>query len=240
MASIQAKVLHFIRRFRWQLMALSIWLLLLLAANGFMQSRGLSVTEFAQELGDLLTGTWYGPVIYIVVYILRPVILLPASILTLMAGAVFGLPLGFLYALLGGTASSLLPYGVARWFSTEAGDMTKADSRISRFIGLMRDNPFQAVLLMRLLYLPYDVVSLLAGSLGLPLGAFFMATAIGNIGGSLAYVGVGSSLEGDLTTGDISIDPAILAFSFAILLISLAASRYLNQRQRPIDTKQTG
>jgi uncharacterized membrane protein YdjX (TVP38/TMEM64 family) len=103
---------------------------------------------------------------------------------------------------------------------------------LKRFTGLMRRNPFQAILTMRLLYLPYDAVSLVAGNLRLPFIAFFLATALGNVAGTFAFVGIGASIEGDIAAGEISLNPVTLVVSGVILVVSLAISRYLNSRQK--------
>ncbi|MEO1287034.1 MAG: VTT domain-containing protein, partial [Chloroflexota bacterium] len=199
--------------------------------------------ELIRQLSDILTGTWYGPLLYIVVYLLRPLILFPASLLTLLAGNIFGLAYGFVYALIAGTTSSVIPYAVGRWFSNE--DEAKEEalddekgSRIKQFMGLLRKNPFQAVLTMRLLFLPYDAVSLLAGAFRVGFVPFFLATAIGNIGGTFAYVGAGASIEGDITTGnlsDVSLNPVTIALTVAILVISIVVSRVLSKRQAEKD-----
>ncbi|MGJ3238072.1 MAG: TVP38/TMEM64 family protein [Anaerolineae bacterium] len=229
------RVADWVKKHPTQITAVIFWTLAIIATRQYMQANDLGFGDLATQLSDLLTGTWYGPLLYIGVYLLRPLILFPASLLTLLAGNIFGLAWGFLYALIAGTISSLVPYSVGRWFSSaeQAKREVLADangSRIQRFIGLLRKNPFQAVLTMRLLFLPYDAVSLLAGGLRIGLVPFMLATAIGNIGGSFAYVGAGASIEGDISTGEISINPYIIGVTIAILIVSLIVSRLLNRQ----------
>lgn len=235
--NIVGRAWQWIKQHPTQITAAIFWLVILLATRQYMQSNQLSFGDLATQLSELLTGTWYGPLIYIGVYLLRPLILFPASILTLLAGNIFGLALGFLYALIAGTLSSLVPYSVGRWFSSEEEAKEKTldedgkESRIQQFMGMLRRNPFQAVLTMRLLFLPYDGVSLIAGAVRIGLVPFFLATAIGNIGGTFAYVGAGASIEGDIATGNISINPYIFGVTIAILIVSLIVSRVLNKLQ---------
>ena len=89
------------------------------------------------------------------------------------------------------------------------------------------------LLTMRLLYLPYDAVSVLAGNLRIPFWKFALATATGNIGGTFAFVGLGASIEGDLASGQLSLNPGVLVFSLLVLVASLALSRYLNRKENP-------
>ena len=225
-----------INKHRTQLVAVTFWLVVLITTRQYMQANDLTFRELTNQLAEVLTGTWYGPLIYIVVYLIRPLILFPASLLAILAGSIYGLALGFVYGLIAGTLSAAVPYFAGRWFAGEeqATEQVQEDgdsNLFGRFITLMRRNPFQAILMMRLLYMPYDAVSLLAGGLRIGFVPFATATLIGNLGGTFSFVGFGASLQGDITTGDISINPWILALSISILIASLALSRYLNKRE---------
>lgn len=209
--------------------AVIFWIIVLSAMRQYMQVNNLTFGELTNQLAILLTGTWYGPLLYIIVYIFRPLILFPASLLTLLGGNVFGLFPGSLIVLVAGTLSSIIPYAAGLSLSSVNTNTTQPEGRLQRFVSMLQDNPFQAVLIMRLLYLPYDAVSILAGSLRINFVIFLVATAIGNIGGTLAYVGIGSSIQGDISSGDISLDANILLFSLVVLVIGLVVSRMINQ-----------
>lgn len=220
------------RRYRTPLFVLFIWLVIVVAARQYMVANNISVVELVNDMRLLLVDHWYGPLLYILLYLLRPLIFLPASWITVLAGNVFGLWAGFGLALVAGTLSALFPYALGRWFNRgakQADDVT--DNRLTRFTQGLRQRPFQSVLLMRLLFLPYDGVSLFAGSLRIPLLAFFTATALGNVGGALAYVGVGASIEGDITAGDIRFDPSVLLLSVVLFVVSALVSRWLRRRE---------
>jgi uncharacterized membrane protein YdjX (TVP38/TMEM64 family) len=219
-------------RQRGKLAVVAAWVLLLLVLRQYMMSNNLSFADLTRQLQTLLTETWYGPLLYILIYLLRPLILFPASLLTILGGSVFGLGWGFVIVLIAGTLSAVIPYSVGRWFS---GDASSAGlhPRIQGFLDLLLRNPFQAVLVMRLLYLPYDAVSLLAGSLRVSAWSFIAATALGNVAGTLSFVGVGASIEGDLASGDLSLNPSVLLFSGVILILSLVLSRILNRKRMP-------
>lgn len=220
-----------IRRHWVKLLVAIGWLILLILLRQYMTSNNLTFADLTRQLQTLLTGTWYGPLLYILVYLLRPLILFPASLLTILGGSIFGLGWGFVVVLIAGTLSAALPYVVGRWFSRGGESQTKIHPRIQGFIDLLRRNPFQAVLIMRLIYLPYDAVSLLVGSLRIGFLPFIAATALGNMAGTLSFVGIGASIEGDLASGDLSLNPAILLFSGLILILSIVLSRMLNRRR---------
>ncbi|MBK8027231.1 MAG: TVP38/TMEM64 family protein [Chloroflexi bacterium] len=221
-----------VKRHRTPVIAVAFWLALIVAVQQYMAANNLSFAQFTAQLQTILSGSWYGPVLYLVIYLLRPIILFPASLLTILGGSVFGLWPGFLYVLIAGTLSALIPYGIGRWFSSGAAQEQTSESTIQRFVRMLRQNPFQAVLIMRLIYLPYDAVSLVAGSLRIPFLLFVLATALGNLAGTLSFVGLGASIEGDLAAGQASINPSVLLFSAVILVVSLAISRLLSRRQQ--------
>jgi len=222
---------QWIRAHRTAVIAVLFWLGLILAARQYMAANNLSFAQLTAELQTVLSSTWFGPLLYIVVYLLLPLILFPASLLTILGGSVFGLWPGFLYVLIAGTLSAVIPYGIGRWFSSGAAPDDASASAIQRFVHLLRRNPFQAVLMMRLIYLPYAAVSLIAGNLRIPFIVFIVATGLGNLAGTLSFVSLGASLQGDLAAGQASLNPSTLLFSGVILVISIAVSRLLNRRQ---------
>ncbi|RMG72653.1 MAG: TVP38/TMEM64 family protein [Chloroflexi bacterium] len=191
-----------------------------------MSTNAISFTELLDRMQTLFV-QWYGPILYILIYFFRPVVFLPASLLAILAGNIWGMGLGFILGLSAGTLSAVLPYGFGRWFSSDGLAVFESKNWISHFINTIQKNPFQAVLTMRLLYLPYDTVSAVVGALRVSFTAFLLATAIGNILGTLSFVGIGAALEGDVLKGEISINPVIFVLSFVLLLISIGISRYL-------------
>jgi len=220
---------------RLQLLALAFWLVMVLLARQVMVTNDLTPVELVEQFGRTLTGAWYGPLIYMAVYTLRPVTLFPASPLAILAGSLWGLGLGFVYGLLAGTLSAVIPYLAGRWLAVDAlaADNTGGNQQtlVRRVVRMIQGSPFQSVLMTRLLYFPYDTVSVVAGSLRVAFVPFFLATALGNMVGTFAFVGVGASLEGDLVTGDVSFNPVTLVISFGVLAASIFISRRLKARQ---------
>jgi len=220
-----------VKQYRFPIAAALIWIFVLLGSRHYMAVNDLTVNELAAELGDLLADHWYGVLIYIVAYLIRPVLLLPASIITALAGNVWGLGLGFAIGLVAGTLSAVVPYAGGRWFAPDEATYDRIrenETRIGRFVTALKDRPFQAILTMRLLYFPYDTVSAVAGGLRIGFLPFFIATAIGNIAGTFAFVGIGASISGDVTSGQMELDPTVFIFSGVILVGSLVLSRILN------------
>src|SRR5690606_20381201 len=86
----------------WQkLTALIFWGILLGGYAWYYTSHDLTPLKAAQEIIDLLQ-TPYGPLLYILIYILRPLIFFSSVVLTVTGGAVFGAgsPVNFALAML--------------------------------------------------------------------------------------------------------------------------------------------
>lgn len=222
-------LMAYLVKYQRQIVALGFWLVLLLGLFGYMRWNGLGWSGLLMEVEGLLVGSAVGMIIYVVLGILRPVILFPATLITIMAGALYGLGVGYVLALAAGTLSALLPYGAGRWFRGEG------QGGLGSWEKSLRKNPFMTVVLMRLLFLPYDLVSVVAGALRIDAVAFMMATLIGNLVGTFAFVSFGASFEGslsDLLSGEVSIDPWNIVLGVGVMAVALGINWGLKKWKR--------
>lgn len=225
---------RFIAAHRLKLVAVLGWALMIAAAWVYMSTSQLSPGQLIQQLRDLLVETWYGPLLYVLVYLfVRPLILFPASWLSILAGSVYGFGVGFVLGWIVGTLSSILPYVFGRWFTGDADErQTEQAKGLRRFTQLVQRNPFEATLTLRLIWLPYDVVSIFLGSLQVPFWTFLAATALANINGTFTFVSLGAAFEGSLATGELSsFNPITLLFSAVVWLISIGIAQVLRRRK---------
>jgi uncharacterized membrane protein YdjX (TVP38/TMEM64 family) len=226
------------RKSFWQahgakLVALAFWLVLLGGYWWYARANALTPAESLQPLGAFLTGSVVGGLVYVLVYVLRPLIFFPATLLTLLGGFLFGPVWGVIYVVVGSNGSALAAYFVARFFGQDL-LLEKEDSQgfINRYARQMRDNSFETVLIMRLIFLPYDLVHYVAGFLRIDWRAFILATAIGSIPGTISFVLLGSSfgtLE-ELAAGQVQVNPWALGLSIVLIVGSLIMSRILRRR----------
>jgi uncharacterized membrane protein YdjX (TVP38/TMEM64 family) len=211
----------------------AIWVGAIVAWQIHQSSTGRSVTETAQAFIDVVGGSWWGIFAYVVVYLARPIVLFPASILTIVGGILFGPVVGVLVVVVAANASAMVAYGVGRLLGRAPGgtDMNAGDrSMMRRWSNRMRDNSFETVLIMRLLFLPYDLVNYLAGLLRLRWLPFLLATAIGSLPGTVSFVLLGASLD-RVDEGLSGIDQVALGASVVIFVVSLVLARILRRRE---------
>src|ERR1700739_77609 len=135
------------------------------------------VPRFSAYVNGL--GPW-GPIAFIVGYIVAAVCFVPVSLLTLAAGAIFGLVLGLAYVMVGAVISASLSFCISRYLARGAVERRLLDSprfrAIDRAVG---DQGLRVVLLLRLSpVFPFFVMNY---ALGLT-RVRFMDYAIGLIG----------------------------------------------------------
>lgn len=120
----------------------------------------------------------------------------PRSALSLLAGAVFGFPLGLALVINGGLLGGLVGFGLTRWMGRDV-VMRFAGARLARVDQFVSDRGALAVLTARLLPAPpFAVVSYAAGLSGVRTGSYCLGTALGVLPGSVFYVGIGASVTG--------------------------------------------
>jgi uncharacterized membrane protein YdjX (TVP38/TMEM64 family) len=214
----------------WQkLVALTVWLLLLGSYFWYVNTHEVGLQDVLSRARSGL----FGPVLYIVLFLVRPLIFFPASILTIAGGLLFGAVGGIAYTFIAGNLSALVAYVVGRYFGRgmlEGGDSTRL---VHRYATRMRQNSFETVLIMRFLWLPYDFVNYLSGFLRINWKAFLLATAIGAFPAtvSLVLIGVAGDLD-ELAAGKISLNPWALVASAVLIGVSLSISYYLRRREQ--------
>jgi uncharacterized membrane protein YdjX (TVP38/TMEM64 family) len=159
-------------------------------------SRESSITGVVETLQSFIrqSGVW-GPLIYVGGYAFRSLFFFPASILTITAGILFGPWLGILLTMIGENISANISFVVGRYFTA---DLLKYFSSNKRFVPRLtckiQDNGFLTVLIMRLTFLPFDLVGYSSGMCNIKQRDFALATVIGTIPGLLTFVFLGGSI----------------------------------------------
>ena len=222
----------FLQQHGTKLLALLFWTVLVGGYYLYANANNLTLADSLQLIVDFLTASLLGPVFYIVIYALRPLIFFPATVLTLLGGFLFG-PIGILWTIIGSNASALVAYTVGRYFGTGVLEGEEETNVIQKYTLRMRQNSFETVLIMRLLFLPYDLVNYAAGFLKIKWQPFILATAIGSIPGTISFVLLAGSFGtlDELVAGDFQVNPLTLIFSLALILVSIGLSRFIKRRE---------
>jgi uncharacterized membrane protein YdjX (TVP38/TMEM64 family) len=152
---------------------------------------GAYVPRFAQWVEGL--GVW-GPVVFILGYAVAAVAFIPGSLLTLAAGAIFGLVKGTIYTLIGATLGAGAAFLVARYLARGAIERRIAgNAKFAAIDKAVGREGFKIVALLRLS--PIFPFNLLNYSLGLTKVSFlqYLAASIAMLPGTLLYVYYGKA-----------------------------------------------
>jgi len=168
-------------------------------------------------------GPW-GPVMLAGVYIVTCVAGVPGSILTLGAGALFGVVVGTIAVSIGSTLGASAAFFVGRTLARGLIESKVSGNlkfrAIDRAVG---EQGFKIVLLTRLSpVFPFNLLNYAFGLTRVSFGKYFLASWIGMFPGTVMFVYLGSAAGqlGALATGHNKRSPA----EYALLFVGLAAT----------------
>jgi uncharacterized membrane protein YdjX (TVP38/TMEM64 family) len=135
------------------------------------------------------------PLVYVVVATLLVVAWAPRSLLSMVAGALFGIALGSVLALLMGVLSALGGYAMGAALGQAYVDRRAATGRSRRIVAFIRRRGFLAVLIGRIFPLfPTELVSVASGTAGIGLGPYALASTLGIAPGAFLFTAFGASV----------------------------------------------
>lgn len=171
------------------------WLLFLACYGLYMAHLGRSPASLIENSVDWLKRDPFGQPVYVLLFVTRPLHMIPASILSVVAGYCYGTVHGLLLALFASLISAQVMYelGARLGGSSSPPD---SNSRLFTYQEKLRNHAFTTTVLMRWISLPYDPCSYLAGALRVSRPTFQVATLIGNIPGTLTCALFGAGIHG--------------------------------------------
>ena len=214
-----------------------LWLTVLIsvvAALPFLpvQAYSKSVLDWVNGLGP------WGPLLFIVIYVVATVLLIPGSVLTLGAGALFGVVKGSVYVSLAATLGATAAFLVGRYFARDwvarkiathprfaAVDQAVA-SEGWKIVGLTRLSPV----------FPFTLLNYAFGLTRVSLRDYVIASWVGMMPGTVMYVYLGSLAQAGAgaksrTPGQWALYGIGLAATIAVtILITRIAQKALKQK----------
>ncbi|KAL1536257.1 TVP38/TMEM64 family membrane protein-like protein [Salvia divinorum] len=169
-------------------------------------------------------GPW-GPLVLAVAYIPLTILAVPASILTLGGGYLFGLPVGFVADSVGATIGAGAAFLLGRTLGRSFVMAKLKDYPQFRAVEIaIRRSGFKIVLLLRLVpLLPFNMLNYLLSVTSVSLVSYLMASWLGMMPITLALVYVGTTLKdiSDVTHGWSGFSKTRWAFIALSLVVSV-------------------
>ena len=178
-------------------------ILVLLGLLSWYLGRVISPGEIQGALEGL--GIW-APLAYTGLFVVLPAFFFPVAVLALAGGLLFGLWKGAVYTFIGAVLNCSLMF----WISRHVG-RSKVEALIrrklspqwqSRLARLGGRDGFLFLIVLRLIpTVPYNLINYAFGITGMPYGIYILASAIGIIPGTFAFINIGDKVL-DVTSPD--------------------------------------
>jgi len=191
------------------------------------------------HLDDLRTwilelGPW-GPVVFIALYAVAVVAAVPASVLTIAAGAMFGSVLGVASVSVASTLGAALAFAVARWFARDS--VTRWLGKNERFAALDRmtgEHGAIVVAITRLVPIfPFTLLNYGFGLTGVRFGTYVFWSWLCMLPGTILYVVGADAVTKGLAEGRIpwSLVGIVAAVAVGLTLVVRRARRSLQNTE---------
>ena len=187
----------------------------------------LSLENFKASQADIVAAKVANPALYIagffLLYVAVTGLSIPgAAIMTLVAGALFGVVVGTLIVSFASTMGATLAFLSSRyvlrdWVQGKFGERLRAVDD-----GLEKDGAFYLFTLRLIPVFPFFVINLLMGLTRIKTGTFFWVSQIGMLPATMVFVNAGTQISRiDSTAGLLS--PTLIASFVALALFPWAA-----------------
>lgn len=162
-----------------------------------------------------LRGNPWAPGIFITVHTALITLAFPGFPMTLLAGPLFGLWPGALYAIIASNIGCQATFFISRWLGRESVTRRiKPNSRLERIQKAMAEKGFQIILFLRLVpIIPFSVTNYLAGLTPMSFKDYAKATFWGMLPGTIIYVYLST------TVTDFGHNPLAIFVAIGLLLI---------------------
>lgn len=196
----------------------------------------LTLQGIQARLGDFYAWRNDAPLLagglFFLAYVLITGFSLPgAAIMTLLAGALFGLWWGLLLASFASSIGALLAFLASRFLLRDSIQAKFADKLSSVNQGMAKDGAFYLLTLRLMPIFPFFLVNILMGLTTIRARTYYWVSQVGMLAGTLVYVNAGTQLAKIQSLGDV-ISPALLG-SFVLLgIFPLIAQKIIAAMQR--------
>lgn len=146
--------------------------------------------------GHLVSNYFFVLASFFMIYVLVTAFSIPgAAVLTLLAGAIFGLPIGTLVVSFASTAGATLSFLMSRYLLKNSVE-EKFGDKIKKFKeGIEKDGAFFLFTLRLVPVVPFFIINLVMGLTPIKTQTFWWVSQVGMLAGTLVYVNAGTQLS---------------------------------------------
>ncbi|MBP7768208.1 TVP38/TMEM64 family protein [Candidatus Woesebacteria bacterium] len=199
-----------------------VWLTGICFVLWYLYKNQVPIPQYPEKIAVFVNqfGLW-APIVFILLFAIRPFIFFPATILSLSTGLLFGTSKAILILLIAENLSAFVSYSIGKYFGSGIIATFDTENKIMRnFEKYFHRNDFITILSLRLIFAPFDLVGYVAGASSIPYKSFAIATFLGILPGLLMSAFLGGSIANPYYSG-----VAVILF-----VVALVVSRFIKQR----------
>ena len=182
-------------------------------------------TAFSDAFGE---NTVLFTILFFTLYIIATAFSLPiATLLTLLAGAIFGFIYGLILVSFASTIGATIAFLMSRFVFKEAIQNRYADNLQSINKGFEQEGNFYLFAMRLVPAFPFFLINLVMGLLPISTRNFYLVSQLGMLPGTAVYVYAGTELGKINSLSDITSPTLLLAFAL-LGLFPLVAKKALN------------
>lgn len=212
--------------------------------------RALPAAELQQALQSWINGMGvWGPVVFAAIYVVATVCFLPGSVFTLAAGAIFGLGIGFVTALVGANIGAALAFLIARYLArSRVEELARANRTFGAVDEAISEGGWKIVALLRLSpAIPFNWQNYLYGLTSIRFWPCVITSLFAMMPGAFLYVylghvaGVAASASGETSVARwVLLGVGLLATIVVTIYITRLAKQKLASRTEIADEETDG
>lgn len=202
--------------------------LLVLAGIAWMAANRDSLD--AEAIAQAIARMPAAPLVFLLIHLVASLIFFPRTVLAMVAGAVFGVWMGTLWAALGSVIGAVAGFLVARYVNDGIVDL-ESMKRFGPILLRAERGGWRAVAMLRLVpVIPHSLSNYALGLTRLDLGAYALGSLLGQLPMTIACADFGAAGE-TLASGKAGwIEPTLVGL--AVLVLSVAVPRIAGLRHR--------
>ncbi len=210
-------------------------LIFILALAGlFIVARACNLQEYVQEdrlRRFIAAGGMWGPLVYLLVWTIVPVLFLPCLPITVAGGILFGPVRGVLYTAIGSTAGASLAFLVARYLARDWVAAKISGSKLAHLDEKVAQHGWKIVAFTRLIpVLPFFMLNYAFGLTRIGFLPYALATCCAMLPWTIAFILVSSNIL-ELLQGKVSIWLIIGVILVALVSLLPVLFRKVKARQ---------
>ena len=168
-----------------------LWFAILLSVGVYVYNGGSLLEDIKQFV---MLYPQYSFFLFLCAYAIRPILLVPDSVMLVIGGATFGPWIGILGGYIGENVSALIAFSISRFLGNKWASHSHIDF-VRKLDKVVQRRGFITLMILRLIPIaPFDPINYGAGLTSMSYRTYILGTALGVIPSLTVYVLLGSAI----------------------------------------------